>query len=469
VELLQGLKVWKLLDSSEPTARKSMAKQMSEQVALERIDKAFRLRETELDLSGWGLERLPPEIGKLVWLEKLELESAGIKSLPKEIALLKNLKELNLLDNQLEKLPREIGALASLEYLNLSANLQIRELPSEFANLINLRQLDFDDNNFGYFPFVITKLTRLESLYMMCNQIEYLPAEIGNLVNLDELDINLNLLTSLPTEFAHLEKLRVLDISRNDFLELPDGLFDLPNLEVLYSGENHIKSINSKISRLQQLKSLNLGNSGEGLRYSAGYTDYDNEVSELPIELSELRNLEFLDLRGNPLAIQPAILENLKDPSLILETYFKDKPSPLARKLRVFLCHSSFDKLQVRRINKKLVSDNIETWLDEDNLLPGQDWEYEISKAVANSDAIIICLSNNSVTREGFVQKEIRFALDKAEEKPEGTIFMIPALLEECEVPQRLSKRHWVRLFEKNGYNLLLKALTVRATNLGLN
>ena len=59
--------------------------------------------------------------------------------------------------------------------------------------------------------------------------------------------------------------------------------------------------------------------------------------------------------------------------------------------------------------------------------------------------------------------------LDKAEEKPEGTIFIIPALLEECEVPQRLSKRHWVKLFEKNGYNLLLKALSVRAVNLGLN
>jgi len=67
------------------------------------------------------------------------------------------------------------------------------------------------------------------------------------------------------------------------------------------------------------------------------------------------------------------------------------------------------------------------------------------------------------------VQKEIRFALDKAEEKPEGTIFIIPALLENCEVPQRLSRRHWVKLFEKNGYNLLMKALAVRAANLGLN
>lgn len=447
-----------------------MAEQMSEQIALERIEKAFRFRETELDLSGWGSEEIPAEIGKLIWLEKLDLESAGIKSLPKEIGLLTNLRELNLLDNRLETLPREIGALTSLEYLNLSANHQVKVLPLEFANLVNLRQLDFDDNNFGYFPFAITKLTKLEVLYIMGNQIEYLPAEIGNLLQLEELDININMLTSLPAEFGALINLKTLDISRNDFLDLPDELFELSNLEVLYAGENHINFINPEISRLKKLKYLNLGNSGEGLRYWAGFTDYDNEISHLPVDLRQLKNLEFLDLTGNPLSIHPAILDNTINPTLILETYFKDKPSDPSRKLRVFLCHSSNDKPQVRKLYKKLIDDNnIDVWLDEKNLLPGQDWEFEISKAVANSDAIIVCLSDGSVSKEGFVQKELRFALDKAEEKPEGTIFIIPALLENCEVPQRLSNRHWVKLFEKNGYGLLLKALSVRATNLGLN
>jgi Leucine-rich repeat (LRR) protein len=440
---------------------------MTEQTVLERIEKAFRFQETELDLSGWGLEELPLEIGKLVWLEKLDLESVQLESLPKEIGLLKNLKELHLLDNKLQTLPREFGNLASLEILDLDFN-RISELPLEFANLKNLKQLDFDDNNLGYFPFAITKFSNLENLYMMGNQIEYLPAEIGNLAQLEEFDINANLLSSLPIEFGRLDNLKNLDISRNDFTELPDELFSLSNLQELYAGENHIATINPKISRFKHLRILNLGNSGAGLRYWAGETDYDNGISEIPFELTHLSNLELLDLTGNPLPISPEILENVKDPSSILQEYFKDKPSTPKRKLRVFLCHSSNDKPQVRRLYKKLVNDNIDTWLDEENLLPGQEWEYEIAKAVANSDAIIICLSSNSVTKEGFVQKEIRFGLDKAEEKPEGTIFIIPALLESCEVPRRLSKRHWVKLFEKNGYNLLLKALSVRATNLGL-
>ena len=445
-----------------------MAKQVPAQIALERIEKAFRLQETELDLSGWGLEELPPEIGRLVWLENLNLESAGITSLPKEIGLLKNLRVLNLFENRLSTLPNEIGELSSLEELDLSMN-GLKDLPREFANLANLRELDFDDNNLGHFPFAITKLTNLEVLHIMYNQIEYLPAEIGNLVRLEELDINANMLTSLPLEFGELINLKILDISRNDFLKLQDELFELINLEELYAGENHIKAISSKISRLKHMRLLSLGNRGVGFRYSAGTTEYDNEISELPMELAQLKNLEFLDLTGNPLAITPEILEKANNPSSILQEYFKDKPSIPKRKLRVFLCHSSNDKPPVRRLYKKLINDSIEAWLDEENLLPGQEWEFEITKAVANSDAIIICLSNDSVTKEGFVQKEIRFALDKAEEKPEGTIFIIPALLESCEVPQRLSKRHWVKLFEKNGYNLLLRALSVRATNLGLS
>jgi len=444
-----------------------MTERMSRQIALERIEKAIRLSETELDLSGWGLEELPAEIGQLDWLEKLNLESAGINFLPKEIGLLKNLRELNLFDNRIETLPKEIGELASLTHLDLNFN-QTKQIPPEFGQLKNLTHLEFGDCGLGYFPFVITKLRNLRVLYMDYGGLEYIPGEIGNLTELEVLDINANSLSSLPFEFRYLYNLKILDISRNDFEELPESLFSLTNLEELYAGENGLTAINPKISNLSALRLFNLGNSGGGFRYWSGETDYDNEISELPSELIKLKNLQILDLTGNPLPIPPEILSNVNDPTSILNAYFKDQPSITKRKLRVFLCHSTNDKPQVRKLHRKLVDDNIDVWLDEKSLLPGQEWEYEISKAVADSDAIIICLSNNSVSKEGFIQKEIRFALEKAEEKPEGTIFIIPALLENCEVPHRLSKRHWVKLFERYGYTQLLKALIVRAKNLGL-
>lgn len=137
------------------------------------------------------------------------------------------------------------------------------------------------------------------------------------------------------------------------------------------------------------------------------------------------------------------------------------------RPLKVFLCHASGDKPPVRDLYKRLVAEGVDAWLDQEKLLPGQDWRLEIPRAVKEADVVVVCLSNKSVTKEGYVQKEIKFALDIAEEKPEGTIFLIPARLEECIVPERLSRWQWVDLYEENGFVRLLRSLKLRADAVG--
>jgi TIR domain len=104
--------------------------------------------------------------------------------------------------------------------------------------------------------------------------------------------------------------------------------------------------------------------------------------------------------------------------------------------------------------------------LDQENILPGQEWDSEIRQAVRTSDVVIVCLSESSITKEGYVQKEIKLALDVAEEKPHGTIFLIPARLEECKVPQRLLGWQWVDLFGARGYERLVAALRAREAQL---
>ncbi|HTP10322.1 MAG TPA: TIR domain-containing protein, partial [Anaerolineae bacterium] len=89
--------------------------------------------------------------------------------------------------------------------------------------------------------------------------------------------------------------------------------------------------------------------------------------------------------------------------------------------LRIFLCHSSADKPAVRELYQRLRADGFAPWLDEEDLLPGQDWQHEIPKVVRNADAVIVCLSHGSITKTGYVQKEIKFALDVADEQPEDT------------------------------------------------
>jgi hypothetical protein len=85
-------------------------------------------------------------------------------------------------------------------------------------------------------------------------------------------------------------------------------------------------------------------------------------------------------------------------------------PEP-KRPLKVFLCHASTDKPKVRELYRYLKRRGIQPWFDEEHLVGGQDWQVEIPKALATSDAIIICLTKNSVDKEGYIQKEIKFAL----------------------------------------------------------
>ena len=79
----------------------------------------------------------------------------------------------------------------------------------------------------------------------------------------------------------------------------------------------------------------------------------------------------------------------------------------------------------------------------------------------------VVCLSKSSITKEGYIQKEIRFALDVALEKNDKTIFIIPIRLEECDVPEKLKKWQYIDYFDKKWFSKLIAAFEKRANDLG--
>jgi serine phosphatase RsbU (regulator of sigma subunit) len=136
------------------------------------------------------------------------------------------------------------------------------------------------------------------------------------------------------------------------------------------------------------------------------------------------------------------------------------------RPLKVFLCHASQDKPVVLELHSALKLEGwIDPWLDKAKILPGQDWRFEIEKAVEESDVVVVNLSTRSVSKEGYVQREIKYAYDIALEKPEETIFLIPLRLDDCIVPRGLRSFHWVNYFgveKSDAYSSLLDALKLR-------
>ena len=134
---------------------------------------------------------------------------------------------------------------------------------------------------------------------------------------------------------------------------------------------------------------------------------------------------------------------------------------------RIFLAHAHEDKAQVRKLYADLKAAGFEPWLDEEDLLPGQNWRVVIPSVIKSARIFIACLSNRSVAKQGYVQEEFRTALAALGQRPPESIYVIPVKLDACEIPnlqipdQGVSLRdlHWVPLDADEGFDRLLRGL----------
>ncbi len=129
-------------------------------------------------------------------------------------------------------------------------------------------------------------------------------------------------------------------------------------------------------------------------------------------------------------------------------------------KAKIFLSYARTDQDKVKILYQKLSKEGFNPWMDID-ILPGENWRNAIKKAIKRSDFFLACLSANSVNRRGYIQKEIRDALEIWKEKLDNDIYLIPVRLEDCEVPESLSDFQWVNLFEDGSWEKLKKATQV--------
>lgn len=127
--------------------------------------------------------------------------------------------------------------------------------------------------------------------------------------------------------------------------------------------------------------------------------------------------------------------------------------------VRIFISYAREDKARVKQLYQRLADAGFQPWLDREHIIPGMKWEPVIKKALKQSDFVLVCLSATSINKRGFLQREIKQALEQAEEKLEHDVYLIPARLDDCEVPNALSELQWVDLFEDDGWQWLLKAI----------
>jgi hypothetical protein len=92
----------------------------------------------------------------------------------------------------------------------------------------------------------------------------------------------------------------------------------------------------------------------------------------------------------------------------------------------VFMSYARPDQNRVTPFFDYLQSRGFNVWLDCKSLMPGQNWDFEIKRALDKATFVVVFLSTNSFDRRGYLQRELRLALDKANEKLVDDIYLIP-------------------------------------------
>ena len=129
-------------------------------------------------------------------------------------------------------------------------------------------------------------------------------------------------------------------------------------------------------------------------------------------------------------------------------------------KPKIFLSYAHEDIGLAKRIYQDLKRYGLDVWFDNESLLPGQDWENEIEKAIENSKYFLVLLSSKGMSERGYVHKEIRLALNIFDRCPEDDIFMIPIRLDDCQpAHRRIKKINWINLFPESEYKNGLKKI----------
>jgi hypothetical protein len=125
------------------------------------------------------------------------------------------------------------------------------------------------------------------------------------------------------------------------------------------------------------------------------------------------------------------------------------RPAP-----RIFLCHAKEDDTKIERLYSHLKDKGLDPWYDKKELKVGDIWKEEIFQAIQETDFFAVCLSGKAVQKRGFIQNEIRTAIEEYQKRPFGTKYLLPLKLDDCEVPRirldsqmLMSDLQWLDLF----------------------
>lgn len=128
----------------------------------------------------------------------------------------------------------------------------------------------------------------------------------------------------------------------------------------------------------------------------------------------------------------------------------------------VFISYAKEDLEVAKRLYGDLCAAGCDAWLDREKLAPGVRWKARIKSAIWQSDYFLALLSEHALNKRGFVQNELKEAMEVLKGFPEDAVYLIPVRRHECyPLHGLLTELNWVDLFPayEEGLNKILETV----------
>lgn len=139
----------------------------------------------------------------------------------------------------------------------------------------------------------------------------------------------------------------------------------------------------------------------------------------------------------------------------------------MEKERHIFLSYASPDQARVDEYYQYLRLNGFRPWMDKYEIRGGQNWNFEIKKALKRSTIIVVFLSVNSVDRRGYCQREIKIALENAQEKLLRDIYIIPIALDsDLVTPEELDHLHIISAEKVDSFSELSRSISGQLSEL---
>ena len=343
-------------------------------------------------------------------------------------------------------------------YSGIESGKLWRELVLNAFDRLELRRMILENDEHNGSLFAQQMLSFIRNNYEHNQFVRQLKSIIENIADIPYFKIDDTLKSINPTqESKELSDQTILAISillkeRSAMFFQTEAFFERC---LISAGQNTASKIEFDSRRLRWLPdNINhqLPESVTFLRLS------NNDLTILPANITECKNLTKLDLSYNSLKALPKGLNNLDKLEYLDLTGNSDLPAYLQRKheglkeikqlshkaqswntertKKVAISYAHEDKGDFKELlNILKILDRegaVKHWIDDD-ILPGSEWETEIKRAFLDADIILFIVSRHFLASDYIINVEMKISLERYENK-ECTV--IPIFLKSCYLPE---------------------------------